>query len=80
VYYRKHYDEAIEEDFGVNDNVMVNNAEKFSGKFVALRSFWEKDPVCSGSNPADVHKDAQAQGIEEPVVFFVPENDVTYIY
>lgn len=62
------------------ENVMVNNAEEFSGKFVALRSFWDKDPVCAGSDPTTVHRDARAQGIDEPVVFFVPEKDMVYIY
>lgn len=64
---------------GDNANVIVKDVEKFSGRYVALRSFWDKTPICSGDDPVDVHKKAQSQGIKEPVIFFVP-TDAIYIY
>jgi hypothetical protein len=76
------YNEIVEDGIGMMDNVnvLVNNSEQFEGKYVALPSFWEKDPVCSGDNPADVYHDAKVKGIEEPVVFFVPREGEAFVY
>ncbi len=61
-------------------NVLLNNIEKYSGKYVATRSFQEKEAVCSGDDPVRVYNDARAAGVEDPVVFYVPEKDLVHIY
>jgi hypothetical protein len=61
-------------------NVLVNDFQKFSGKYVATRSFTDKDVVASGKDPLKVMEDAKKKGIEDPVVFFVPRKDTVYIY
>jgi len=43
---------------------LLNDTEKYSGEYVAIRSFTE----------------ARDLGVDEPVVFYVPEKDVIQIY
>jgi hypothetical protein len=61
-------------------NVLVKNSERYSGKYVATRSFKDKTAVCSGSDPAKVLTEAKGKGVKDPVVFFVPEKDMVHIY
>lgn len=60
--------------------ILVNEAEKYGGQYVATKSFLDKDVVVSGSDMAKVHKDAIAAGIADPVVFYVPKDDIVQIY
>ncbi|MDO8745980.1 MAG: DUF5678 domain-containing protein [Candidatus Brocadiaceae bacterium] len=59
---------------------LLNNAEKYSGEYVALRSFTDREVISHGGNPVDVLGEARKLGVDEPVVFFVPEKDVIQIY
>ncbi|MCR4286696.1 MAG: DUF5678 domain-containing protein [Deltaproteobacteria bacterium] len=61
-------------------NILVNNAELYDGKYVAIRSFLEKDVVCSGDDLIEVYNDAKEAGIEDPVVFYIPERNLIHIY
>lgn len=61
-------------------NVLLNNGERYSGKYVALKSFRDKDAISSGSNPLDVYNDAKSKGAVDPVVFYVPEKNTVHIY
>ena len=62
------------------DCVLVRNSEKYSGKYVATRTFQDKEVVVSGTDPAKVFNDAKKRGVEDPVVFYVPEKDIVQIY
>jgi hypothetical protein len=62
------------------DIVLVNNAEKYAGNYVATTSFQDKDPICFGSNSSDVYREAVSMGVKDPVVFYVPEKDATHLY
>lgn len=64
----------------MNGNIMIIDSDKYSGQYVATKSFQDKTVVCSGSNPVAVSSDAKRKGIEEPVVFYVPEKDMVHIY
>lgn len=64
----------------MSDNILVKDAEKYSGQYVATKSFTDKEVVTSGSDPVQVIKDAKSKGADDPVVFFVPEKDVVQIY
>jgi Family of unknown function (DUF5678) len=61
-------------------NVLVKDGEKYSGKYVATRSFKDKAAVCSGKDLVDVLNRAKAKGVKDPVVFYVPEKDMVHIY
>lgn len=60
--------------------VLVNNGEEYSGKYVATRSFGDKSPVCSGKDPQAVLREAKQMGLEDPVIFYVLEKDMVHIY
>ncbi|MHB8482554.1 MAG: DUF5678 domain-containing protein [Nitrospiria bacterium] len=59
---------------------MVKNAELYSGKYVAIRSFLDKEVVCAGDNPAKVYNEAKKADTTSPVIFYVPEKDMVHIY
>jgi hypothetical protein len=58
----------------------VDDASKYYGKYVALASFNNRKIVTYGENPCRVLKKARSKGIENPVIFFVPDPNITYIY
>lgn len=60
--------------------VLVNDIDRYGGRYVATRSFKDNDVVTSGDDPVTVYNDARGKGIDEPVVFYVPQKDVIYIY
>lgn len=61
-------------------HVLVNNGECYEGKYVAIKSFIDKEVISSGENPVSVTEEANKKGVENPVVFFIPEKDVSQIY
>ncbi|MBM4025941.1 MAG: hypothetical protein FJ280_11130 [Planctomycetes bacterium] len=54
--------------------------KQYQGKFVALRSMTDRTVVAWGDNPSEVGNLAVEKGVAEPIVFYVPEDDVPYIY
>ncbi|MBF0538064.1 MAG: hypothetical protein HQL03_07410 [Nitrospirae bacterium] len=59
---------------------LVNDAEKYAGKYVAMRDFDNKDVIASGNTLEDVYKITNRDGISNPVIFYVPEEDTVQIY
>jgi hypothetical protein len=57
--------------------VLVNNPEKYAGNYVATASFQDKDPICFGPKLLDVYREAVSMGVKDPVVFYVPEKDIS---
>ena len=60
--------------------VLVNDIEKYSGKYVATRTFADKNVISFGDDPVKVFHDAKKAGANDPVVFYVPEKDTVHIY
>lgn len=60
--------------------ILVNNIEKYSGKYVATRSFVDKNVVSFGDDPVKVYNETKKLGADDPVVFYVPEIDMVHIY
>jgi len=60
--------------------VLINNSEKYGGKYVATKSFKSKQVISSGKTPASVFNAAQKKGIKNPVIFYVPEKGSVHIY
>jgi hypothetical protein len=52
----------------------------FAGKYVALKSRIEVTVISSGDNPKKVFDEAKQNGIENPVIIFIPKADSVYIY
>jgi hypothetical protein len=61
-------------------NILVKDSEKFGGKFVATRSFKNKKVVSHGTDPTKVFNEAKEKGVRDPVVFYVPQKNITQIY
>jgi len=62
------------------NNVLIRDAEKYSGSFVATLSFTSKDVICSGKDAMSVLEEAKKRGADDPVVFYIPEIDMVHIY
>lgn len=60
--------------------VLVNNGDLYSGQYVAVRSFSDRNVVCHGTQPVDVIKEAKEKGVGDPVLLFIPEKDMVHIY
>jgi len=54
--------------------------EGYEGKYVALRSFVDRTVVASGDNPEVVMEQARRKGNSKPVIFYVPEHNISLVY
>ena len=61
-------------------NHVLIAAKGYEGKYVALRSMSDRTVVASGNDPETVMREAREQGVDNPVIFFVPSRDVTLVY
>ncbi len=59
---------------------LISNGDKDDRQYVATKSFASKEVICHGKELQKVYDDAKKQGVEEPVVFYVPGKDVVQIY
>lgn len=64
----------------MSTNVLVKDAVKYSGKYVAIKSFKDKTVLGSGKNPAKVMERAKAKGAKDPIIFYVPKKNSIHIY
>ena len=61
-------------------NQVLITEEGYEGKYVAMRSMSDRTIIASGSNPDAVMKQANKKGVTDPVIFFVPNHDITLVY
>jgi hypothetical protein len=61
------------------EKVLVNTDE-FNGRYVAMRSFEDNTIVGVGDDPDSALKEAEAKGIRNPVLLYIPEQDIVHIY
>ena len=47
--------------------MLVNNGDKYSGQYVAVKSFSDRSVVSHGTQPAEVLQEAKDKGFDEPV-------------
>jgi high-affinity K+ transport system ATPase subunit B len=52
----------------------------YEGKYVAMRSMSDRTIIASGDNPDAVMNQAHEKGITDPLIFFVPNRDITLVY
>jgi len=64
----------------MKDLALVGNENKYSGKYVATRSFKNKKVIAWGADPLKVYERAKRLGVREPVLLYVPEKDEVLIY
>ena len=61
-------------------DVLLRDGEKFSGQYVAMKSFTDREIITSGTKPEKVMKDAKRQGFDHPVMLFIPSKDTINIF
>jgi len=64
----------------MKNQLLIKDTEKYSGKYVAKKSYRHKNVISAGSDPVKVCKKAKEKGADEPVIFYVPEKESTHIY
>ncbi len=60
--------------------MLVKDGRKYSGKYVATKSFKDKKILCAGTNPVKVVQEAKRLGAKDPVLIFVPKEGIVHIY
>ncbi len=61
-------------------NILVKDGDKYSGQYVATKSFKDNKVISFGKDPSKVLEDARKKGAKDPVIFYVPEKDMIHIY
>lgn len=61
-------------------NILAKDSRKYSGKYVATRSFKNKEVVSSGTNPEKVFLAAKSKGVRDPVLVYIPKRGQVNIY
>lgn len=51
---------------------IIENADNYEGKWVATRSFSDRNVIASGDDVGEVHKEAKKLGVDEPVIVYIP--------
>ena len=54
--------------------------EKYEGSYVAFSTYADRDVVAYASTAIETYRKAQKEGVDSPIVVFIPEGDTTYIY
>lgn len=60
--------------------LIKNDGEQYSGQYVAVKSFSDREVISHGKQPADVLKEANEKGYSDPVLLFIPEKGMVHIY
>jgi hypothetical protein len=61
------------------ERILVTSDE-FNGRYVAMKSFEDNTIVGVGDDPDSALKEAEAKGIRNPVLLYIPEQDIVHIY
>ena len=64
----------------MDTNILVKDIDKYEGKYVATKTFLDKNVSCSGDDPVKVYNKAQNKGSYDPVIFYVHKRGVVHIY
>ncbi len=55
-------------------------SKKYTGKYVATKDFSSKKVIASGESPEEVYSKVIRKGCQNPVIFFVPLENMVQIY
>ncbi len=62
------------------DKVIVRDGRKYSGQYVAMKSFSDRTVVSHGLKADLVLKTAKEKGVPHPVIFYVPKKGMANVY
>ncbi|MBF0276024.1 MAG: hypothetical protein HQK84_12410 [Nitrospinae bacterium] len=60
-------------------NVLVTQ-KNMEGKYVALKSYFDRTIIASGKDPLNVVKRVEKKGVKNSVLVYVPEKDTVHVY
>ncbi len=61
------------------EKILVTTNE-YNGRYVAMRSLDDNTIVGVGDDPGKALKDAETKGFKNPVLLYIPEEDIVHIY
>ncbi|MDO9464523.1 MAG: DUF5678 domain-containing protein [bacterium] len=61
-------------------SVQLLKGKKYSGQYVALKSFEDATVISSGDRIQEVYEKAEKKGYKNPVIAHIPKKDVIQIY
>lgn len=61
------------------EKILVTTNE-YNGLYVAMKNFDDNTIVGVGDDPEKALKDAETKGFKDPVLLYIPEEDVVHIY
>jgi len=56
------------------------NSNKYNGKYVALASIDDNSVVSHGDTPEEALKKARENGVQNPFLLYIPDEDLVHIY
>ena len=60
--------------------LIEEDGEDYAGEYVTVADGNSKKVLCHGKNAVKVYRETQEMGYEDPVIIYVPEPGITYIY
>lgn len=54
--------------------------KKYSGQYITIKDFNDPTVITHGDNPQKIYEEAIKKGFSEPVIIFVPNEDMVQIY
>ena len=63
----------------MDDQVLVRDA-KYEGKYVAFVSLTDHTVAAFGDVAGEVLQQARAAGAKDPVIVYIPQSDMTWVY
>lgn len=61
------------------ERVLVGS-DKYDGQYIAMVSAKDDTIVGSGITPEEALNEARKKNVQAPILFYVPEKEVVYIY
>lgn len=61
------------------DTILVKTNE-YNGRYVAMKSFEDHAVIGVGDDPEAAIKDALMKGYKDPVLLYIPEQEMVHIY
>ena len=56
----------------------MEDIEKYNDQYVVTKSFKDDKVILHGTDPLKLHAEAQKQGIDDPVIFFVTDKPLIF--
>lgn len=63
----------------VMDQILVKE-DKYGGQYVAMEDLSHPDVISNGKDPQVVYEEAISRGCADPILMFIPENNMVQIY